>query len=161
MGVINFLSLPRDLLQEEKSMAVLFVMKCVCHSRPQRRVLWIGLEFLPSTNIGVDGYCRQSLWPAVHLSVCLSVCQCVCPLVHSEWPLCSNSLRISAISLKCGGMMHSTMEQIAMKYGHARPIFPCSTELSMIGFFDQVWSWPAEGDVILCMSCYLLELQFF
>ena len=40
-----------------------------------------------------------------------------------------NSLMISAISLKFGGMMHSTMEQIAVWNGYARPIFASSTEL--------------------------------
>ena len=65
----------------------------------------------------------------------------VFPSVHSEWCSFSNSLRISAISLKFGGMMHSTMEQIAIYNGHVRPIYACSTELkfSMKGFFDQVW----------------------
>ena len=38
----------------------------------------------------------------------------------------SNSLRISGRSLKFGGMMHSTMEQIAIINGHVRPIFACS-----------------------------------
>ena len=40
-----------------------------------------------------------------------------------------NSLRISGISLKFGGMMHSTMKQIAIENGYARPFFVHSTEL--------------------------------
>ena len=57
---------------------------------------------LPSAAIGADGYCRRSLRPGV----CLSV--------RPERRYRSNSLGISTISLKFGGMMHSTMEQIAI-----------------------------------------------
>ena len=59
--------------------------------------------------------------PSISSSVRLSVCP--------EWHSHSNSLRISAISLKFDGMMHSTMEQIAFQNGHTRPIFACSIEL--------------------------------
>ena len=46
--------------------------------------LYLKLEFLTSTAIGADGYCRRSMyptgrqavWPAVCLSVCLSVPTC-------------------------------------------------------------------------------------
>ena len=41
----------------------------------------------------------------------------------------SNSLRISAISLTFGGMMHSTMGQITILNGYGRPIVACFTEL--------------------------------
>ena len=47
-------------------------------------------------------------------SAAMDICVSVCPSVCREWRSLSNSLRISAISLKFGGMMHSTMEQIAM-----------------------------------------------
>ena len=36
------------------------------------------------------------------------------PFVRPEWHYHSNTLRISAVSLKFDGMMHSTMEQIAI-----------------------------------------------
>ena len=78
---------------------------------------------LPSAPTGiVVGNC-------VHPSVCPAVCPSVHPSVHPEWHSCFNSLRISAISLKFGGMMHSTVEQIANWNGHARPILACSMEL--------------------------------
>ena len=67
---------------------------------------WV--SFLPLATISANGYCHFDI-----ASVCPSVCLSVGPSVHPEWRHCSNSLRISAISLKFGGMMHSTMEQIA------------------------------------------------
>ena len=39
-----------------------------------------------------------------------------------------NALRISTTYLKFGGMMQGTAKKIAIKYGHARPIFARSTE---------------------------------
>ena len=48
--------------------------------------------------------------------------------VHPERPR-SYSWRISAISLKFDGMMHSTMGPIAVQNGYTRPIFVWSTEL--------------------------------
>ena len=36
---------------------------------------------------------------------------------------CFNSLRISAIGLEFGGMVHAYMKQIAISNGRARPIF--------------------------------------
>ena len=41
----------------------------------------------------------------------------------------SNSLSISGVSLKFGGMMHSNMKQIVILNGHARQFFARSTEL--------------------------------
>ena len=64
----------------------------------------VSISFLPSATIGADGYFHRSLCPSVGL----------CPSVSSEWRYRCNSLRISAISLKFGGMMYSTMEQIAI-----------------------------------------------
>ena len=49
--------------------------------------------------------------------------------VHPKRSSCSISLWISAISLKFGGVMHSTMEQIAIKNGLAQPFFACYSEL--------------------------------
>ena len=57
---------------------------------------------------------RRSLSPAVRLSV---------------RRYRSNPLRISSISHKIGGVMYSTMEQIAIRNGHAGPMFAWSTEL--------------------------------
>ena len=70
----------------------------------------------------VIGHC---VWLDSRLSVCVSVCLSV----HPKWHSCFNFLIISAIDLKFGGMMHSTMEQIAIKNGHVRPIFAHFTEL--------------------------------
>ena len=53
---------------------------------------------LPSAVIGANGYWRQWLRPSV----------------RPEWYYHSSTLRILAISLKFDGMMHSTMEQIAI-----------------------------------------------
>ena len=58
--------------------------------------------------------------------VCPSVCLSVCP---SKWCYRSNSLKISGISLKFGGVIHSNMKQIAFLSGHTGPIFACSVEL--------------------------------
>ena len=48
--------------------------------------------------------------PFAHTSIHLSVCPSVRPECHYQ----INSLMISTISLKFGGMMHSTMEQITI-----------------------------------------------
>ena len=56
-----------------------------------------------------------SICPSVRPSIRPSACPSVRPNRSSR----SNSLRISAISLKFGGMMHSTMEQIAILNDHA------------------------------------------
>ena len=47
----------------------------------------------------------------------ISVGHCVRPSVRPERHYHFNSLRISAVSLKFGGMMHSTMDQIARSEG--------------------------------------------
>ena len=60
---------------------------------------------LPLVAIGADGYCRRSMCPSFRPSAC--------PPVRPERRYRSNFLRISAIGLKFGGMMHSTMKQIA------------------------------------------------
>ena len=74
-------------------------------------MIWERWEpFLPMATIGADGYCHQSLRRSVRPSVSPSVCLYVRP----ERTYRSNSLRISAVSPKCGGMMHSTMEQVAI-----------------------------------------------
>ena len=74
--------------------------------------------------------------PCVRLSVGPSVR--LCPSVHPEWRYHFNSLRILGIGLKFGGIMHSTMKQIAN--GHTQPILRVlrNFEISMIGL-DQVW----------------------
>ena len=63
----------------------------------------------------------------------------VCPSVRPEWCYHSNSLRISAMSLKCGEVVHSTMEQIITKNGHARPFLhvPWNLKFSMIIFLTR------------------------
>ena len=43
--------------------------------------------------------------------------------------VCTHFLRISSIGLKFGGVMNSTMKQIAILNGRALPIFVCFTEL--------------------------------
>ena len=57
------------------------------------------------------------------------VCPCVCPFVCPKQRYHTNSLRISAISLKFGRMMHSTMKHIAVDNGDAWSIFLRTTEL--------------------------------
>ena len=64
------------------------------------------LSFSPLGAIGTDGYCRRSLRPSVRPSVCPSVRLYVRPSVLPERPSRSISLKISAISLKFGGMYH-------------------------------------------------------
>ena len=54
---------------------------------------------------------------------------CVHPFVRPERHYHSNFLRISAISLKFGGMMHSNMKQIVKENGRVQPILPRSTAL--------------------------------
>ena len=61
---------------------------------------------------------------------------CVRPSVRAEQRSRSNSLRISAISRKFDGMMHSAMEQSGFQNGYARPMFAGSTEL---------WNFPWEA----------------
>ena len=75
--------------------------------------------FLPSAAIDiVVGYCvRPSLCPSVR------------PSVRPERRSHSNSLRISAISLNFGRMMHSNIQQIAIWNVYAQSIFVRSTEL--------------------------------
>ena len=72
------------------------------------------LPWMPSALTGIAvGHCvRPSVRPSV------------LPFVRPERQSRCNSSRISAIRLKFSGMMHSTMEQIAIKNGRA-----CSTEL--------------------------------
>ena len=67
------------------------------------------ITFLPLTAIGTNGYCRHSMPPSVR------------PFVRPE--RCYNSLTISTIGLKFGGMINSTKKQIIMLNGHARQIF--------------------------------------
>ena len=79
------------------------------------QTLPLGRNILPPATIGADGYCHRSLRAAIRPSVR--------PERHYR------CLRISAISLKYGGMVRSTMEQMAIKNGHAQPIFASSTKL--------------------------------
>ena len=70
-----------------------------------------GLDLLPPAAIGPTGiivvHCvRPPVRPSVRLPVC--------PPVRPERRSRSNSLRITAIDLKLGGMMHSTMKHIAI-----------------------------------------------
>ena len=65
----------------------------------------------------------------------------VCPSVHPEWRYRSNSSRISAISLKFHGMMHSSMEQIAISNWSCLAnfcVFHGTLKFSMIVFY-LVW----------------------
>ena len=55
--------------------------------------------FLPSASIGIAGYCRHSMGLSAR------------PSVRPKRRCRSNSLSISAIDLKFGGVMHSTMKQ--------------------------------------------------
>ena len=72
-------------------------------------------NLLPSAAIGTDAYCRRSLRPPV--------CLFVRPSVRLERCSCSNLIKISAINLKFGGMIYSTMEYMASLNGFDRPIF--------------------------------------
>ena len=54
----------------------------------------------------------------------LAMCVCVCP---EQRRYCS--LRTSAIGLKFDEVAHSTMKQISILNGHARPIFAYSMNL--------------------------------
>ena len=66
---------------------------------------------LPSAAIGPMGIViGQCVRPSVRLFVRLFVRLSIHPKRHSH----SYSLTISAVSLKFGGMMHSTMEQTAI-----------------------------------------------
>ena len=58
------------------------------------------------------------------------------PSIRAKRRYRSNYLRISAMGLKLGGMMHSTMKQIAIQNGYAVPIFVCFTELW--NFYDRL-----------------------
>ena len=70
-------------------------------------------------------------------SVIASVRPSVCSSVRPKWCYRFFSLRISAISLKFGGMMYTATEQIAIQNRHAKPIFACWTKFSMIGFLTR------------------------
>ena len=76
----------------------------------------------------VDCHRRRRVLSSVIASVRLSI-RPSCLSVRTERRSRSNSLRISAIRLTFGGMMHSTMEQIGNRNGHAQPIFAASMEL--------------------------------
>ena len=93
-------------------------------------------NLLPSSAIGTDGYCRRH---CVHPSVR--------PPVRLERCSCSNLIKISAISLKFGGMIYSTMEYMATLNGYARPIFACSTEI----FHDRLF-WPGLRDDVTALT---------
>ena len=110
-----------------------------------------------------DRYCRRSLRPAV------------CPS-RTTFPL----QPFHDFSYQFSGMMQSTMEQIAIQRGHARPIFARSVKLkiSMIGtiwwhyvvYHEGVhctkwphsanvhifWSRQVEGAVALWTSCHCI-----
>ena len=100
------------------------------------------------------GHCIR---PSVRLSVCPSVSLSVRPERRYRF----NSLRISAFSLTFGGMMHTAVEQIAIKNGHARPIVAGSSEhyrprpgrwnwgihITACIFFDMRCSSPWNGSV--------------
>ena len=60
------------------------------------------------------------------------------PYVRTERRYRSNSLMISAISLKFSRMLHSTMVQIAIENGYAPSIFQGTLKISMMSFLDQV-----------------------
>ena len=87
--------------------------------------------------------CHRPWWvlssfPCVYLSCCLSLhpeqgrliypegrvlsLNKSNPTLHPEW-WCYHCSRISGISLKFGGVMHSTIKQIAIQNGHAWSIF--------------------------------------
>ena len=67
---------------------------------------------------------------------------------------CCTSLRISAIGLTLGGMMHTNMKQIAIQNGHARPIFARSTKLCH--FQKRLGPGPREYVTALTLSGFQL-----
>ena len=129
--------------------SVSYFVECyLSHQSHTEVCIILKLNFIPNSAFGKK-ICMLNLaiffpWHALHQTVFTlshhrrrrvlsSLRPAVCPSIRlsirHEGHYCSNSLRISAISLKFSAMMHSTMEQIAIKYGHAPPIFPCSTKL--------------------------------
>ena len=93
---------------------------------------WRCLSFFSLGRHRPDGYCRRS--------------------VHPERRSRSYSLRISAISLNFGGMMH-TVPWVRLLYGYARPIFVCSTELSTEFFHDRLF----EQVLGMTLTIYLFK----
>ena len=83
-------------------------------------------------------------------SVIASVCPSVCPSVRPERHYRSDSLRISVISLKFVGMMHSTTEQIVV------PFCACSTEFKI--FHDRLF-WPGLWDDVTILTLSGLQVS--
>ena len=79
-------------------------LKAPAHLRPHTfwmvRYFHHWTQILPAVSIGADGYCRRPMRMPVR------------PSARPERRYASNSLRISAIGLKFGGMMHNTMKQL-------------------------------------------------
>ena len=93
--------------------------------------------YLPSTAIGVVGYCRcftcPSVRPTGHPSVFLSVCMVVRPSVRPSVPndvTALTRLTITGIGLKFDGIMLSNMKQMAISNGHTLSIFAYSIVVS-------------------------------
>ena len=93
-------------------------------------------SFLPTATIGADGYWRRTMRPPVRVSVCPTV-RLFVRLAKRRYHC--NSLNISGISLKFGGVTHSTIKQI-VENGHARPILVRSTEFRYLFRFHKVTS---------------------
>ena len=72
--------------------------------------------------------------------------QWLCPAVCLSVPndVTALTLRISTISLKCDGVMHSGMKQIIVENAHVRTIFVSSIEVwnfAMVGFIGSDGRW--------------------
>ena len=64
-----------------------------------------------------------------------------CPSVRPERRYRSNSLRNSAIGLKFGEAMHSTMKQVVIQKSYVLPIFARATALIFMEFIylSEIW----------------------
>ena len=94
-------------------------------------------DFWPLAAIGADGNSRCFMHSPS-------------PSVLSERHYRPNSLRISKINLKFGGVMHSTMKQTIIYKGHARPILRVPWNLGI--FHDRLTQVPTSFQMIyLCL----------
>ena len=106
------------------------------------RISWKEYHKIWHADISSRHLCRwillsfNYLWPP-SAPTGIDVGHCVRPSVRPERHYHFNSLRISAISLKFGGMMHSTMDQMAL-LGHFLRV-PRNFEIFDNRLFDQVW----------------------
>ena len=82
----------------------------------ERNITKFGLLIYPA-DIDADGFCCHLinyLRAPTGIDDCVDVGHCVRPSVRPERHYHLSFLKISAINLKYGGMMHSTMEQVAV-----------------------------------------------